>query len=120
MGADSMELMAGIFSFSKPQLMAYREAVANEPSGQELVRLLRTLGEAGDYHLAGEHYKRVPAGYAPDHPRADLLRYAGLYAYPAALAGQYLSSPELVAACMDHFKTMAPVYDWLKKHVGDK
>jgi uncharacterized protein (TIGR02453 family) len=120
MGADTMELMVGMFTFSKPQLTAYREAVANAASGEELVEILRALGEAGDYHLAGEHYKRVPAGYEADHPRADLLRYAGFYTYPAALPEQYLNNPELVEACMDHFKTMAPVYEWLGKYVAPK
>ena len=120
MGAESMELMPGLFKFSKAQLAAFGVAVANDESGEELVAILRTLGEAGDYHLAGEHYKRVPAGYEADHPRADLLRYAGLYAYPATLDGKYLSGPELVDASMEHFRAMAPVYDWLANYVADK
>lgn len=119
MGADSMELMAGMFKFSKSQLAVYREAVAGEKAGEELVESLRALGEAGDYHLVGEHYKRVPAPYAADHPRADLLRYAGLYAHPPALEGRYLTSEELVDACMDHFSEMAPVYDWQAKYVAN-
>ena len=119
MGADSMELMAGMFKFSKPQLAAYREAVADDVSGEELAAILQTLGQAGAYHLAGEHYKRVPAGYEADHPRAELLRYAGFYAYPTAVEGRYLTSPELVDVCMDHFKAMAPVYAWLAKYVGN-
>ena len=119
MGADSMELMAGMFKFSKPQLAAYRDAVADEVSGDELLRILRALGEKGDYHLVGEHYKRVPAGYEADHPRADLLRFAGLYAHPTAIEGQYLTSPALVEVCYDHLSEMAPVYDWLARYVGN-
>ena len=117
MGADSMELMAGMFKFSKQQLAAYREAVAGEQAGSELVEILRALGAAGNYHLSGEHYKRVPAGFEADHPRADLLRYAGLYAYPDPLEGDLLDSPQLVDAAMAHFTTMAPVYQWLSTYV---
>ena len=29
----------------------------------------------GGYQLSGEHYKRVPRGYDPEHPHAELLRY---------------------------------------------
>ena len=119
MGADSMELMAGMFKFSKPQLASYREAVDAEQSGGELLRALRALGDADDYHLAGEQVKRVPAGYDADHPRADLLRYAGLYVHPSALEGTYLTGPELVTVCFDHFTVMAPVYNWLAKYVGN-
>ena len=118
MWAGSMELMAGMFRFTKAQLNAYRTAVADDASGTELVDILRVLGEAGEYHLHGEHYKRVPTGYDAQHPRAGLLRYAGLYAYPTALDGQYLTSPQLVEISMDHFTAMAPVYDWLAAHVA--
>ena len=118
MGADSMELMAGMFKFSTAQLAAYREAVASEESGEALVSILRALGGEGAYHLAGEHYKRVPTGYEDGHPRADLLRYAGLYVYPPVLEGTYLTSPNLVEASMDYFTTMAPVYEWLAKYVA--
>jgi uncharacterized protein (TIGR02453 family) len=119
MGADSMELLAGMFKFSKEQLAAYREAVADDKSGAELVEILQKLGAAGNYHLAGEHYKRVPAGYEADHPRAELLRYAGLYAYPSALDGDVLNSPQLVDISMDHFTTMAPIYQWLSTYVAN-
>jgi uncharacterized protein (TIGR02453 family) len=114
MGAESLELMAGMFSFSKPQLAAYREAVGGQ-AGEELVDSLKNLGA---YHLVGEHYKKVPAGYDGDHPRADLLRFAGLYVHPPAVDGRYLTSPELVDVCFDHFQAMAPVYDWLRTHVA--
>lgn len=119
MGADSMELMAGIFRFSKPQLAAYRAAAADDQPGEELVEVLRALGQAGEYHLVGEHYKRVPAGYESDHPRADLLRYAGLYVHPTAVEGRYLATPELVDICMAHFDKMSPVYEWLVKYTGE-
>lgn len=119
MGADGMELMAGMFKFSKTQLAAYREAVAADRSGAELVKALQALGDADDYHMAGERYKRVPAGYAADHPRADLLLYAGLYVHPNAINASYLTSPGLVNICYDHFAVMRPVYNWLANNVGN-
>ena len=119
MGADSMELMAGMFKFSKPQLAAYREAVDSEQSGVALVKAIRALGDADDYRLVGEHYKRVPREYDADHPRADLLRFAGLYVHPSALSAKYLTSSKLVNVCYDHFRVMAPVYNWLSKYVGN-
>ena len=118
MGADNMALMAGMFAFSKTQLAAYRDAVASEQSGSDLIAALHTVGGAGTYHVVGEHYKRVPSGYDTDHPRADLLRYAGLYVHPNALAAHYLTGPELVDACFAHFQSMSPVYDWLARYVG--
>ncbi|MDX1415575.1 MAG: DUF2461 domain-containing protein [Candidatus Promineifilaceae bacterium] len=119
MGANSMELMAGMFRFSKPQLAAYRAAVADDASGLELVKALQALGDADDYHLVGEHYKRIPSGYDADHPRADLLRFAGLYVHPHALDAIYLTRAKLVDACYDHFRIMSPVYNWLVTYVAN-
>jgi uncharacterized protein (TIGR02453 family) len=118
MGAGSMELMAGMFGFSKSQLSAYRDAVVAEQSGSELAAVLNALGERGSYHLAGEHYKRVPRGYEPDHKHAHLLRFAGFYVHPDAVDGRYLTSSQLVDICFDHFAAMAPVYNWLYRNVG--
>ena len=116
MGAESMELMAGMFAFSKSQMAAYREAVAADQSGEELAAVLTDLGA---YHLVGEKYKRVPDGYDAAHPRADLLRFAGLYVHPPAVDGRFLTGPELVDVCFDHFRKMAPVYDWLENYVAN-
>lgn len=118
MGADSMELMAGMFSFSKSQLADYRSAVDADNSGRDLAIALHDLGQRGSYHIVGEHYKRVPKEYPEDHPRGDLLRFAGLYVHPDALDGRYLTSPGLVDLCLNHFKEMAPIYFWLSNHVG--
>ena len=49
-----------------------------------IARLRRKGYEAGGY----EHYARVPKGFAPDHPRAELLKYKGLICeFPAIPAG---------------------------------
>ncbi|MEZ4517174.1 MAG: DUF2461 domain-containing protein [Chloroflexota bacterium] len=117
MEADRLELMAGMFQFTKPQLTAYRESVADDTSGPELDAALKTIQSAGGYEIQGEQYKRVPQGFDPDHPRADLLRYKGLYAVPSGGVREGLSDPALVDVAFNHFRAMAPVYDWLKKNL---
>lgn len=118
MTADNLELMAGMFQFDKEQLAAFRTAVDADGSGVALVEALDAVRAAGDYSFAGEHYKTVPKGFAADHPRADLLRYAGLYAYPAQGITSHLGDPALVDEAYGRFRDMVPVYDWLKRTVG--
>lgn len=118
MGENSMELMAGMFKFTKEQLTAYRQAVDSAETGSELASTLHDLGQRGDFHVVGEHYKRVPREYHADHPRGDLLRYAGLYVHPTALGADYLTSPKLVDVCFNLFNEMAPVYHWLSHNVA--
>jgi uncharacterized protein (TIGR02453 family) len=112
--ADVLELMAGIFQFTKPQLETYRAAVVDDRSGRELEAALAAVRAAGDYRLEGEGYKRVPQGYDPDHPRAALLKMTGLHVQPAGGIRTGLSEPWLVEVAYGHFEAMAPVYDWLK------
>jgi uncharacterized protein (TIGR02453 family) len=111
--ADNIGLMAGLFGFPKPLLEAYRRAVVDETTGKALVEAMAQVREAGSYDIFGEHYKRVPSGYPVDHPRADLLRYNGLYAHPPRIMGDILTRPELVETCFKHFQQMAPIQRWL-------
>jgi uncharacterized protein (TIGR02453 family) len=117
--ASGMGLMAGIFTFPPPFLAAYRAAVMDERLGLELEQALGTVREAGAYSLAGAHYKRVPSGYEVTHPRAELLRYNGLYASPPRLEPDQVTRPDLVEICFEHFQKMAPIQQWLVK-VGQR
>ena len=112
--ATGMALMGGIFKFTPPMLTAYRAAVQAERTGQALVEILATLRAAGDYRIAGEHYKRVPQGFDSDHPRADLLRHDGLYASPPSIDVKEVNGKGLVDLCYAHFHTMAPLFHWLR------
>lgn len=110
---QGIAVMAGMFQFDKAQLQAYREAVANEETGQGLQEAVTAV--AGDtYELVGQHYKRVPRGYDTDHPRADLLRHNALYVHPRRpIPIEVVTSPQLVDDCMEHFRQMAPIQRWL-------
>ena len=111
---DGVSLYAGIHVFPKPLLSAYREAVIDEALGAELEAAMAAVQEAGGYTLGGEHYKRVPRGYDADHPRADLLRYNGLWAHTAhAVDAATITTPRLLDACLKHCRNMAPLHRWL-------
>ena len=111
---DGVGLYAGLHVFPKPFLKAYREAVDDETLGAELEAAMAAVRKAGDYTLGGEHYKRVPRGYDADHPRADLLRYNGLWAHTAnAVDAATITTPRLLDACLDHCRNMAPLHRWL-------
>lgn len=114
LSTDGLDLMAGIFVFPPPLLTAYRQAVADERRGAQLAAALTQL-QHDRYTVAGEHYRRVPAGYDPQHTHAALLRHNGLYATPPRLASQDITCPNLVDRCATHMRAMAPIYNWLCK-----
>ena len=109
-----VSVYAGIYVFPKPLLTAYREAVVDKELGPELEAAMAAVREAGGYALGSEHYKRVPRGYEADHPRADLLRYNGLWAHTAdAIDPALITTPRLLEACYEHCRNMAPLHRWL-------
>ena len=109
-----VSLYAGIHVFPKPLLAAYRDAVIDETLGAELEAAMAAVREAGGYTLGGEHYKRVPRGYDADHPRADLLRYNGLWVHTAnPVDAALITTPGLLDACLEHCRNMAPLHRWL-------
>ena len=67
-------LGVGIHMFSKDLLKAYREAVVDPVAGPSLVDAVNQISESGDYQLGGEHYKRVPRGYDPEHKYVEDLK----------------------------------------------
>ena len=104
-------LGAGTFGFDKSALEAFRERV-DGPDGKKLAKLLEKLGAQGA-RIGEPDLKRVPSGYAQDHPRADLLRRKGLSAWLDTEDTKTASSPDFVATCQVKFKTLRPIYDWL-------
>jgi uncharacterized protein (TIGR02453 family) len=111
--AQGGELYAGQFMLPPELLTAYRQAVVDEHLGGELAEIVAAIRAAGPYSIGGEHFKRVPAGYGPQHPRADLLRHNGLYASGAVIDAAVLTSPQLVAQCFEHFRQLVPLQQWL-------
>ncbi len=110
---QQVDVMAGIFGFSKPGLQAYREAVLDDRTGAALVAAAEAVRNAGDYTFGEESYKRVPSGYAVDHPRANWLKFSGLYAMSPAVSLETAATPAFVDALMEHFVNMAPIRQWL-------
>src|SRR5262249_50222751 len=78
--ATGAEVYTGMYMFDKPLLEAYRQAVIDDVLGEELEDAIASVKQAGNYGVGSESFKRVPAGYDPKHPRADLLRYGALNA----------------------------------------
>jgi len=111
--AGGASMGAGLHMFPKPMLTSYRDAVADEQMGAELVALRTEIESTGESTVGGEHYRRVPRGYDPDHPRADLLRHNGLFVMSPPIGPEQVQAPELVDICFDWCAKIAPLHRWL-------
>ncbi len=115
MGLDGSWLYGGHYRLPKPLLAAYRQAIVDERLGTEVVSIMERILAQKGFETGGEHYKRVPQGIDKEHPRADYLRYNGLWAASDWISKEALTSPELVEVCLDHARIMLPLIDWLNR-----
>ncbi len=117
---ERVELVAGVFGFEPPDLVAYRTAVLDDYLGPQLGRAVEAVQNAGDYTICGEGYKRVPSGLPGDHPRAAWLKYKGLHIFSPAISLEVAQTPILVEEALAHFVAMAPVEQWLVRALAQK
>jgi uncharacterized protein (TIGR02453 family) len=112
-GPGEVFAAAGHYMMEKESLERFRAAVADDKRGKELSRILAGLAKKGYRAQAHERSKRVPRGYPPDHPRAELLTYKGLTVGFPAVPKAMMTSPKLVKWLAGACKTSAPLVDWL-------
>jgi uncharacterized protein (TIGR02453 family) len=116
-GLDDEYAGVGSYQFDGPRLARWRKAVVGAP-GTALLPLIARLRKAG-YDVRGhDDYKRIPRGFAADHPRADLLKQRGLIcSFPEMPAG-LLHKPAFARWLIKHASATAPLVIWLHRHVG--
>ncbi|MDX2137339.1 MAG: DUF2461 domain-containing protein [Chloroflexota bacterium] len=115
---EQVEMMAGVFTFSKEMLARYREYVQIDKYGAALDASAAQVRAAGAYTIDGATYKRVPTGLPADHPRAQWLKHTGLHVYAPPITMNVAATPALVDAVMTHFIAMSPIYVWLREMMG--
>jgi uncharacterized protein (DUF2461 family) len=118
MDAEGARLYVGHHEFSKPLLQAYRAAVLDERRGKQLQAAVAELQRTKGFEVGGEQSKRVPAGFDPEHPRAELLRHKALYGRSPHIQVKTLQSPALVDRCIEYAQAMAPLQRWFNQLAG--
>lgn len=109
---DSLSLGVGNFAFDKGGLRGFRDRVGGD-DGKDLTILLSRL--VGDGARVGEpELKRVPTGFDPDHPRADLLRRKGLSAWIDLAGPGVATEPGFIAECSRVFARFRPLAEWME------
>jgi len=96
----------GVWHPEKPWLDAFRGRVERDAAGIRAVfedpAFVATFG-----HVSGESLRRVPTGYAPDHPEADLLKLKDV-TFGRHLSDEDAMSPGLPDVICDTFEVATP------------
>ena len=91
----------------------------DERRGKQLQAAVADLRGSTGFDVGGEQSKRVPAGFDAGHPRADLLRYKGLYGQSPHIQVKTLQSPGLIDRCLQYAQSMAPLQRWFRQLAGN-
>ena len=107
-----MYIGGGMWIPEKPRLDAFRNAVVNDPD-----RVRRALEDPAFIAWFGgaqshEALKRVPPGYPPDHPMADLLRWKDVI-FGRRLADEDVRSADLPDRLTEGYAAAVPVFTFL-------
>jgi uncharacterized protein (TIGR02453 family) len=118
LSADGLGAGRGMHEMAPDQLDRYRGAVAADAAGEALGKIVATLHDQ-DIEVQGhESLKKVPRGYPADHPRAELLRQKGLYAWRQWPVEPWLGTPAARTKVTGFIAAVEPLSDWLDQHVG--
>ena len=111
---------AGHWMLPPDKLARYRKLVASDQSGRELQKRVDALRKKGFKIETFDTTKRVPPGFPPDHPRAELLKKKGLGIsfpkFPTAMR----FSPKLASWLAARSGEAASLVTWLEKRLQGK
>jgi uncharacterized protein (TIGR02453 family) len=112
-GAKETFGAAGHYRMEPDSLSRFRAAVADPARGKELEKILASLAKRGFTADSHEGFKRVPKGFAPDHPRAGLLKRRGLVVEFPPVTPALLTDAKLAKWLAGACKTASTLVEWL-------
>jgi len=108
---ENIEVAGGIYTPDRDVLLAVRQHIAENHKQFRATysspKVKRLLGE-----LQGESVSRMPKGFAPEHPAADLLRRK-YYLLDTRLDPKIATTPKLFSELVARLEAMTPFVDFL-------
>lgn len=115
---SSIFIASGLYIFPNDLLKPFRDSVVHPNRGAELKSIIKKITKNRSYKVGDTHYKRVPRGYDPEHPNADLLLYNGIHAYYEASLPEKIYSSDFIDYCFKIFRDFSPLNSWVMEYVS--
>jgi len=108
-------LGGGVWMPPRPQLNKLRDAIAERP--QPFIRMVQSLPKRFGSLSDENALKRMPRGYAEDHPAAKWLRYQS-FTSGRSLSDAQVTSAKLPALLEREYEAMLPLVRWVNGAFG--
>jgi uncharacterized protein (TIGR02453 family) len=111
MSPEGSYMGGGMWHPDPARLAAYRKAIDEDPD-TALGALQDPIFLARFEPVHGDEYKRVPTGYSPDHPHADLLKLKDI-TFGREMTDEEVFSADLPKILAEDYAAAVPVMRWL-------
>ncbi len=105
----------GMYMIPDTLLGKFRRDLVDPKSGAEIRKIVGALRALPGYTVEGTHYKRVPAGFDPNHPNAELLKHKGLYGGIETKIPEEFYSAAFIDYAFKRFAPLLALHRWLLK-----
>jgi len=112
-------IAGGLYQLPSELVKPYRDAVSDFKKGSEVAKILKKITKNSSYKLGGSHYKRVPRGYDPENPNAELLLHNGLYLYHEGAVPKEVYSSDFLDYALGVFKDIMPLHKWIRDNISN-
>lgn len=116
--ADGLFVGGGLYMPDAAALRRFRAAVDDDVSGAALASIVAALRRGGYEVGAPDVLKTAPRGFAPDHPRIDLLRHKGLVMSKSWPVAAWLGTRKAKDRVVTALEAARPLQEWIERHVG--
>jgi uncharacterized protein (TIGR02453 family) len=118
LSASGLAAGSGMHAMEPDQLSRYREAVASDETGEELVRVISGIERQQISVRGHEVLKAAPRGYPADHHRIGLLRWKGVIAWKEWPVEPWLGTKAAQDRVAGFLSASRPLGAWLAANVG--
>lgn len=105
----------GMYMFDKELTAKYRAAVYNPDKGKKLRDIIKKIEKK--YEVKGEKLKKVPRGFDPEYPYADLLKHDSLYTLYESKNMDDLYNGDAVKIAAKFFNETVALHNWLTEEL---
>jgi uncharacterized protein (TIGR02453 family) len=118
--STGMRVACGAMAFASDQVKEFRRALDDPASAREFDEVRDGLLDRGYIVGPGSQptLQRPPAGFAPDHPHAECLRWKGAVVIAEFHRAGWMASHDALDQISQVWTAGAPLVAWIQRHVG--